>query len=204
MSELSARDWATTAAELLRHEALDERPIPAADAALVAIALHLTEDGFATAELSSFEPPLSELAEVIWKASRADEGTISATGADVVARAVLEWWNSWPTDEALPPAAELSPVLTGDDTEVRQPTGLNRLLTEPAPAHLPGNIIVTPTEWSLWNDDRTVFYGLITPDDGSSGYSTHHCGTRTQGHPSLAAAVAYLIQRRTEETGDAS
>ena len=34
-----------------------------------------------------------QLAEVIWAASRADEGTISATGANIVARAVLgsEW-----------------------------------------------------------------------------------------------------------------
>lgn len=99
---------------------------------------------------------------------------------------------------------QLPPVLTGDDTEVRQPTGLNRLLTEPTPAHLPGDIVVRPTEWSVRSEDRTVFYGLIArPDDGSSGYSTHYCETRTQGHPSLAAAVAYLIQAKAQ-TGDAA
>lgn len=81
---------------------------------------------------------------------------------------------------------------------------LNRLLTEPTPAHLPGDIIVTPTEWSLWNDDRTVFYGLVTTSDdgGPAEYSTHYCGANSHGHPSLASAVAYLIQRQTERQAE--
>lgn len=100
---------------------------------------------------------------------------------------------------------QLPPVLTGDDTEVRQPTGLTRLLTEPTPAHLPGNIIVRPAQWSVWSEDRSVYYGLATRDDASDTYSTY-CGDGAPAadHPSLAAAVAYLIQRRTEKTEDAS
>ena len=34
-------------------------------------------------------PVESELAELIWKTSRADESTISCMGADIVARAIL-------------------------------------------------------------------------------------------------------------------
>lgn len=102
---------------------------------------------------------------------------------------------------------QLPPVLTGDATEVRQPTGLNRLLTEPTPAHLPGNIVVRPTEWSVWSEDRTVYYGLVSTSDGGgpAKYSTYRGdGVNVGDHPSLAAAVAYLIQRRTEDTEDAS
>jgi hypothetical protein len=37
-----------------------------------------------------YQPTHDELAEVIWEASRRDEGTISATGANIVADRVLE------------------------------------------------------------------------------------------------------------------
>lgn len=44
------------------------------------------------AESATFEATRTGLASTIWTASRADEGTISATGADVVADAVIKDW----------------------------------------------------------------------------------------------------------------
>lgn len=92
-----------------------------------------------------------------------------------------------------------------DDTESRQPTGLNRLLAEPTPAHLPGNVVVWPAEWYVWSEDRTAYYGIVTYDTDKHTYATYRGdGVTVWDHQSLASAVAYLIQRRTEETGDAS
>lgn len=93
---------------------------------------------------------------------------------------------------------ELSPVSTGDDSESRQPTGLTRLLAEPT--HLPGNVVI---EWYVWSADRREYYGRVGADDGST-FSTYRFGESSHAHPSPTAAVAYLIQRQTEETGDAS
>lgn len=92
-----------------------------------------------------------------------------------------------------------------NDTESRQPTGLARLLAEPRPAHLPGSVVVWPAEWYVWSEDRTAHYGIVTYDTDKHTYATYRGdGVNVGDHLSLASAVAYLIQRRTEETGDAS
>lgn len=95
-----------------------------------------------------------------------------------------------------------SPVST-DDTESRQPTGLTRLLAEPTPAHLPGNVVVWPAEWYVWSEDRTAYYGIVTYDADKHTYDTYRGdGVNVGGHQSLASAVAYLIQRQTERQAE--
>ena len=45
---------------------------------------------------------IEEIAKIIWETSRADEGTISATGANIIAKALVEafpttssYWDGW-------------------------------------------------------------------------------------------------------------
>lgn len=136
------------------------------------IGQHEADDGERTVDtwLSSFEPPVSTLAEVIWHASRADEGTISATGADVVARAVLSWLKTFGSQS------------TQAAAETRQPTGLQRL-TQPEPL----TVTVEPNEWRVTISGKPERFITLT-DEGE--YAT----ARDATHPTLAAAVAAIIK----------
>ena len=66
-------------------------------------------DPLDTPEEAATAPSESELAELIWRTSRADEGTISATGANIISRAILDWLR-------LPVPVE--PELVGDAVNV--------------------------------------------------------------------------------------
>lgn len=83
MSEIEDREALTTVLALCRNDKISE----------VVDAIY-TSDWFARITAT---PTREQLGKVIWDTSRADEGTISATGANIIADAILELLTAeWP------------------------------------------------------------------------------------------------------------
>ena len=88
------------------------------------------------------EQDVDTLAEIIWNASRADEGTISATGANVVARAVLS--SDWRVKDRAEVRAEMITVV---ETLLPDRCWVNRS-THPRCSEFIGGTFVNGREWT--------------------------------------------------------
>lgn len=172
-TEPTAREMALEAAKLWKKVEDDLDAVGVQAAALVAIALHLTEPAPVD------DATLDHVAKVIWDTSRADEGTISATGAKIVARAVLA---ALPTTELV-------------SEPCRQSTGLARIADAAATLDLPPEVSVTADRWDvdMECDDHHKPIGYVAKRGEREFHATPLRGDRTT-FPTLADAVAAILR----------
>lgn len=188
---VTAREMARIASE---HFQSNESPVEVAQAAaLVAIALHLTEPApdITPAPAGPYFSDTGSYAS--WLCPECGD-SLFTYGEDFAGFAAHVKAHGFRHPAPGATLAGKDEPTTHTPGEARQPTGLNRIADAAATLDLPPEVSVEPASWAVSNHSRRMVYFVTKQHDG-----TYFEGATASTFPTLAEAVAAILRIDAEQ-----